>query len=90
MKTDDPVMPLAQLEKAAAYSVFPFAVQGPNGTFTFHGISKRELFAAMMAQAILTGAVTRGCPSNEWIDQSMAVKCADTLLTALRVSEDSK
>jgi hypothetical protein len=46
--------------------------------------SERRVFAAMMAQAILTGAVTRGCPSNEWIDQSMAVKCADALLTALK------
>lgn len=58
-------------------------VQPGNWSDQFGGITKRELFAAMMAQAILTGAVTRGCPSNEWIDQSMAVKCADALLTAL-------
>lgn len=47
------------------------------------GLTKRELFAAMAMQAILTGAVTRGCPSNEWVDQDMAVKCADALLKEL-------
>lgn len=51
------------------------------------GLTKRELLAAMMAQAILTGAVTRACPANEWLDQTMAVKCADALLAALRESQ---
>lgn len=47
------------------------------------GLTKRELFAAMAMQAILTGAVGRGCPSNEWTDQGMAVRCADALLQEL-------
>lgn len=59
----------------------------PSGSDGMHapewGLSKREYFAAMAMQAILTGAVTRGCPSNEWIDQSMAVRCADALLKEL-------
>jgi hypothetical protein len=60
----------------------------PSGDFLnsepTRGLTKRELFAAMMAQAILTGAVTRGCPAHEWTDQSMAMKCADALLAALK------
>lgn len=47
------------------------------------GLTKRELFAFGAMQAILTGAVTRGCPAHEWIDQHMAVKCADALLKEL-------
>jgi hypothetical protein len=47
------------------------------------GLTKRELFAAMAMQAILTGAVTRGCPSNEWVEQEIAARCADALLKEL-------
>jgi hypothetical protein len=43
----------------------------------------REHFAAMAMQAILTGAVTRGCPVCEWAEQDMAVRCADALLAEL-------
>lgn len=54
----------------------------PNGTIQC-GLTKREYFAALAMHAILTGAVTRGCPANEWADQSMALKCADALIEAL-------
>jgi hypothetical protein len=54
----------------------------PNGTIQL-GLTKREHFAALAMHAILTGAVTRGCPANEWQDQRMALKCADALIKAL-------
>lgn len=47
------------------------------------GLTKRELFAAMAMQGITAGAVTRGCPSNEWTDLAMAVKVADALIEEL-------
>lgn len=59
-------------------------VQPGNWSDQFGGITKRELFAAMAMQAILTGAVTRACPSNEWFEMDTAVRCADSLLTALK------
>lgn len=65
-------------------SAFPMLDHnGNNLVMREQGLSKRELLAAMAMQAILTGAVTRGCPSHEWIDQGMAVRCADTLLKEL-------
>jgi hypothetical protein len=52
-------------------------------------LTKREQFAAMAMQAILTGAVTRACPSNEWLEMDTAVRCADALLTALLVTKEA-
>jgi hypothetical protein len=60
--------------------------QTPNGTYQL-GLTKREYFAALAMHAILTGAVTRGCPAHEWADQSMALKCADALIDALTDEE---
>lgn len=47
------------------------------------GLTIRELAAIAAMQAILTGAVTRGCSSNEWTDQEMSVKVADALIAEL-------
>jgi hypothetical protein len=80
--TNEPVMPLDQLEKAAAYSVFPFAVEGPNGTFHSHGITKRELFAAMAMQGML--ANSRDHATSTYADiAGGSVTQADALLAAL-------
>lgn len=52
----------------------------------FGGLTIREHFAAMAMQAILTGAVTRGCPGHEWDDevsQQKAVSVADRLIAEL-------
>lgn len=54
----------------------------PNNTIQC-GLTIREHFAAMAMQAILTGAVTRGCPAHEWTDQEMSVRVADSLLAEL-------
>jgi hypothetical protein len=77
-------------EQRGSESVFPLPARTiSRGNFAHiatdptDGLTKRELLAAMAMQAILTGAVTRGCPAHEWTDQSMAVKCADALLAAL-------
>lgn len=47
------------------------------------GLTVREEFAKAAMQAILTGAVTRGCPCCEWTDQDMSVRVADALIAAL-------
>ncbi len=47
------------------------------------GMTKREYYAGLAMQAIVTGAVTRACPSHEWADVQIAVKIADALLAAL-------
>jgi hypothetical protein len=61
--------------------------QTPNGTVQL-GLTKREYFAALAMHAILTGAVTRGCPAHEWTGQSMALKCADALIDVLTDEKD--
>lgn len=47
------------------------------------GLTIREYYAGLAMQAILTGAVTRGCPATEWCDQDMSVKVADALIAEL-------
>lgn len=50
------------------------------------GLTVREHYAGLAMQAILTGAVTRGCPSHEWddeISQKKAVSVADRLIAEL-------
>ena len=47
------------------------------------GLTIREHFAGLAMQAILTGAVTRGCPGHEWTDQQMSMKVADALIAEL-------
>lgn len=77
---------LAAFEKASAYAVFPFQIEGVNGDMHYHGIGKRELFAAMAMQGILSGsddeiALMSSKTIGEW-----AVQQADALLAALDVS----
>lgn len=73
------------------FSAFPLmppldpSGNGSAGGFPYPeiGLTKRELFAAMAMQAILTGSVMRACPSHEWFQMDAAVHVADALLAAL-------
>lgn len=72
---------LSMIDQIGVKHVFPITIGDDASTF---GLTKRELFAAMAMQAILTGAVTKGCPAHEWLlDMGMAVKSADALLKEL-------
>ena len=55
----------------------------PQGLHGMTGLTIREHAIIEMGKAILTGAVARGCPSYEWADTHMAVKCADLLIEAM-------
>lgn len=79
--TEDPVSNANNRAAARNGEDCTYPCEGPN--VTSYGLTKREAFAMAAMQAILTGAVTRGCPSHEWIDQDMAVRCADALLKEL-------
>lgn len=68
------------LAKAGRNAVFPItSALTDGGTFSSHGISKRELFAAMAMQ----GYCTEGCGGIVERIASEAVKQADALITAL-------
>jgi hypothetical protein len=60
--------------------VFPCVVSAGDGTISTNGISKRELFAAMAMQGILSNPKTEGCPADH---AQRALLNADTLLSAL-------
>lgn len=48
------------------------------------GLTKREYMATALTAAIISGAVARGCPSNEWWDApAEGAQLADKLLRVL-------
>lgn len=51
---------------------------------TERGLTKREYMATALTAAIISGAVARGCPSNEWWDApAEGAQLADKLLRVL-------
>lgn len=65
---------------------FPFVVDDlSKNQCTLSGLTKREYFAAMAMQGILSGPCSRdGVPSREWLDAAReSVKVADALIDAL-------
>ena len=51
---------------------------------TERGLTKREYMATALTAAIISGAVARGCPSNEWWDTpEEGAQLADKLLRVL-------
>jgi hypothetical protein len=48
------------------------------------GLTKREYMAVAFAAAVISGAVARGCPGNEWFDAPAdGVRLADRMLLEL-------
>ena len=80
-------------EDRARRSVFPFVQSmSSGGTFEYMGLQKRELFAAMAMQALLTNPTTKVSPGPGYTQEqalmAVALKCADELLAALQVSHE--
>lgn len=59
---------------------FPFPCQGPTGCEIYYGLTKRELFAAMMMQALVTDGRV---PGGKDIVAKVAAYYADALLAEL-------
>lgn len=71
-------------DETAFPSARPFPTRnGPPVIVPAGGLTIREHVIIEMGKAILIGAVTRGCPGNEWTDMNMAVKCADSLIAEM-------
>jgi hypothetical protein len=73
-------------------TAFPMSFKiGPNQLHVAVGLTKRELFAAMALQGMLSSDMsTDRTKANKPRWAKAAVEFADELLAALRVSEDSK
>ena len=72
----------APFERASVYAVFPFKFEGQNGDCHYHGIGKRELFAAMAMQGFCS-LQEIGDISPAAIIAAMAAEQADALLAEL-------
>lgn len=71
---------ITPLERLAREVVFPFTHCLPaGGEFVYHGLSKRELFAALSMQ----GLRANGSPNDSAEAAQMAVTDADALLKEL-------
>jgi len=81
-RTNDPI---TLYENIAREHVFPFAKDMGGGTFTSHGITKRELIAAMLMQGLFANSGT--CTIDDSKESARrAVLSADALLAALQVT----
>jgi hypothetical protein len=80
-RTEETVDTMSMVDKIAKNSVFSHAFPlGPHGgEVVTHGLTKRELFAAMAMQGAVASGQLRG--PNDCV--SYAIQCADTLLKEL-------